>query len=447
MSSPLRTTSVPVEGSEEEDEKVDDEDEAHAKTEHRKYTRENLADGTILKASQTKEMDVQGLHDKQNFGVTDESPSDTQLGSQTTCHSDQTSSTILATQETLPTNLSSSQPSPSPLRPASSGPGYLANRRSASFMKFKEEMTSEDKRLSTSQPLPLHRSGSYLRLSMSDDGHAKVIDRAAPSPNPPRTINIAGRSGSLRRSYSTAGLNEKLKELDSDLTRKIPRTSAIGRSRDSRAWEFWCDSDARNSLSEKADQEMSGSAANAISLIRANNRGPLQTNQSRRNIPVMPQAALSRNGKPFRPALARASTSYGRLQTKACPALKTQTGDKKGSDEFEQPNTDSDKENWEPEDHINPRRQHASEPKYRPSRQVLGENMQVVSQGNSLGAMMASERQTRINADVEVDDDVARFMADGSKDDSSQSSSTSSGGSEELDCVQSLLSLSQGNWK
>jgi hypothetical protein len=423
----------------------DDEDEAHAKTEHGKYTRENLADGMILKTPQAKEMDAQGLKGKQILGFTKESSSGTQLGSQTTCHSAQTSSTIPATQETLPTDLSSSQPSPSPLRPTSR-PGYLANRRSASFIKLKEETTSEESCLSASQPLPLHRSGSYLRLSMSDDGQAKVIDRAAPSPNPPRTINISGRSGSLRRSYSTAGLNERLKELKSDLTRKIPRTSAIGRSRDSRAWEFWCDSDARNSLSEKADQEMSGSAANAISLIRANNRGPLQANQNRRNIPVMSHAALSRNGKPPRPTLARASTSQGRLQIKACPALKTQTGDKKGNDEFEQPNTDSDKENWEPEDHINPRRQYKSEPKHRPSRQVLGENMQVVSQGSSLGSMMASKRQTRINADVEVDDDVARFMADGSRENSSQAS-TSSGDTEELDCVQSLLSLSQGNWK
>jgi hypothetical protein len=237
-----------------------------------------------------------------------------------------------------------------------------------------------------------------------------------------------------------------LKELESDLPRKIPRTSAIGRSRDSRAWEFWCDSDARNSLSEKADQEMSGSAANAISLIRANNRGLLQANQSRKNIPVMPQATLSRSGKPFRPALARASTSHGRLQTKSYPTLK-QTGDKNGRDEFEQPNTDSDKENWEPENHINPQRQRTSEPKHRPSRQVLGDNMQVISQGSSLGDMMASKRQTRVNTDVEVDDDVARFMADGSKDSGSQPASTSSGDSEELDCVQSLLSLSQGNWR
>ena len=160
----------------------------------------------------------------------------------------------------------------------------------------------------------------------------------------------------------------------------------------------------------------------------------------------MPQATLNRNGKPFRPALARASTSHGRLQTKSYPTLK-QTGDKKDSDEFEQPNTDSDKENWDPEDCINSRRQHISEAKHRLSRQVLGNNMQVVSQGSNLGDMMASKRQTRINADVEVDDDVARFMADGSNDNSSQAASTSSGDSEELDCVQSLLSLSQGNWK
>jgi len=386
-------------------------------------------------------MDLQELQGKEILESTNESSPDTQLESQTTCHSTQTSSTIPTTQETLPTD-SSSQQSPSSLETASSGPGYLANRRSASFMKLKEEMTSEERLLSASQPLSLHRSGSYLRLSMTDDGQAKVIDRAAPSPNPPRTVDVVGRTGSLRRSYSAAGLTEKLKQAESDLTRKIPRRSAIGRSRDSRAWEFWCDSDARNSLSEKADQEMSGSAANAISLIRTNGRGPLQANQSRRNVPVMSQAVLSRSGKPSRPALVRASTSHGRLQTKAHPVVK-QTGDKKGSDEFEQPNTDSDKENWEPEGHVSSRLPHV----YRPSRQVLGENTQLLSQSSSLGAMMASEKQKRVKADIEIDGEVVRFMTGGSKHNSSHRTSTSSGDSEELDCVHSLLSLSQGNWK
>lgn len=379
----------------------------------------------------------------------------TDIGTQTTYHSAQTSSTMQATQDTLPTDLSSSQPSPSPLRPTSSGPGYLANRRNASFMKLKEEMTSDEKPLPplASQPIPtLHRSGSsYLRLSMTEDGHAKVIDRAAQSPNPPRTINMGNRA-SLRRSYSAAGLNDKLRAAEADFERpaKVPRTSgAMGRSRDSRAWEFWCDSDARNALAGKAEMERSGSAASAISLMRANSArsgGALQVNVNRRNVPISTSSAtgVEKPGKKARRPLARASTSYGRLQNKV--EMKNDSGGKlvradKEGEEWEQPNTDSDKENWEPEGVINPRRPHVYEPKWRPTRKVLGENVHAMSESSSLGAMMgrASYRS------VEVDDEVTKFL--GSNDASERGSASTNSSGEELDCVQSLLSLSQGNWR
>jgi hypothetical protein len=286
---------------------------------------------------------------------------------------------------------------------------------------------------------------------MTEDGHAKVIDRAAQSPNPPRTINMGNRA-SLRRSYSAAGLNDKLRAAEADLERaaKVPRMSGVmGRSRDSRAWEFWCDSDARNALASKAEMERSGSAANAISLMRANSArsgGALQVNVNRRNVLISTSSAtgVEKSGKKTRRPLARASTSFGRLQSKV--EVKNDSGGKlvraeKEGEEWEQPNTDSDKENWEPEGVINPRRPHLYEPKWRPTRKVLGENAHAMSESNSLGAMMGRASY----GSVEVDDEVKKLL--GSNEASESASASTTGSGEELDCVQSLLSLSQGNWR
>ena len=439
----------------ERDVESDDDDQAEQSDEKSKANPDNVSE-KVNQSQDPQTADIETRRGPSNLNTT--SPK-TDSETQTTCNSAQSSSTLSGTQGTAITELASSQPSPSPAHTTSSGPGYLANRRSASFMKFKDEQASEEQMLpSASQPVPtLQRSGSsYLRLSMTEDGHAKVIDRAAQSPNPPRTVSISQRAGGLRRSHSVAGLDEKLRAAESDARRasKVPRTSgAIGRSRDSRAWEFWCDSDARNALGRKAELESSGSAANAISLIRASSgRAALQTNTSRLNMPITQNRRAAPVGKPpagktARPPLARASTSLARLQTVGkdergvLPRKTGEPADDDDDDDWEQPNTDSDKENWEPEGVINPRRPHVYEPKWRPGRKALGENTREMSQSGSLGVMMARERNR--SAGAEVDDEVTRFMGERSKE--ASDSTTSSG--EELDCVQSLLSLSQGNWR
>ena len=388
--------------------------------------------------------DIDKSKDRHNVDIT--SPM-TDPETQTTCNSAQSSSTLSGTQGTAPTELASSHPSPSPAQTTSSGPGYLANRRSASFMMFKDENESEEQSflLSASQPVSsLQRSSSsYLRLSMTEDGHAKVIDRAAPSPNPPRTINASHRGGSLRRSHSAAGFNEQLRaaEAASPRAAKAPRTlAAPGRSRDSRAWEFWCDSEARGALGRKAELDRGGSAASAIGLMRAG--AALAALPTRRNVPLQ-RRGVAADAKRVGPALARAETSFGRLQSdrKGAGGKRAGKADPPDDEDWEQPNTDSDKENWEPEGLINPRRPHVYEPKWRPARKALGENTREMSYSGSLGALMAREMNT--NADADVDVEVARFMGGRSKE--ASESTTSSG--EELDCVQSLLSLSQGNWK
>jgi len=240
--------------------------------------------------------------------------------------------------------------------------------------------------------------------------------------------------------------------------RKFQRTSS-GRSRDSRAWEFWCDSDARNSLAEKADQERSGSAADAIGLIRSNSRGILRSNPSKRNLPVAPHVPAKRlkldTNKPQ--LLPPQSASVGNIPIKnAAPVPKTKSPAKRKAkdsqdDEFETPNTESDKENWEPLDQHSRRRVPPQTPQdKRTGRQILGENTQVLSQNSSLGAMMAREKRQKRgvqqdgeNVNPEYDEEVANFMK--VREDSSGRTSVESG--EDLDCVQGLLKLSQGNWR
>lgn len=378
--------------------------------------------------------------------------------------------------DTAPIELGSSQPLPSSqdsTQPAGLRPGYLANRRSASYIRLNEEELPSSITNAPAEPVQqpsrsMKRSHSFIRLSMTVDGKARVITDADQSPSPPRSQpppgRFTGRTAGLHRSYSAAGLNERLKEAASqEPSPKFARTS-IGRSRDSRAWEFWCDSDARNSLSEKADQERSGSAADAIGLIRANSRGTLRSNSNKRNAQLLMRQDSTKRCKDDglkspRPGLVRASTSYGRLQTK--PPDTVSTPDKgKGNDndsDFEVPQTESDKENWEPEDqHQGSRRSRVVEPHttgQQRQRQILGENTHILSQSSSLGAMMAREKQQQASGKKQVtntesfnpeeDDEIATFMSNRG----ANSGRTSISSGEELGCVEGLLALSQGNWR
>jgi hypothetical protein len=134
----------------------------------------------------------------------------------------------------------------------------------------------------------------------------------------------------------------------------------------------------------------------------------------------------------------RASTSYGRLQTK-----KGKSGDGDESDDLLQ--TESDKENWEPEVPKSQRRQQRAAPNLQRPRGVLRENTEIMSQSSSLGAMLAREKRKSMasgTSDPEQDDELRHFMASG---DLSARSSLST--AEEAGCVEGLLKLSQGNWR
>jgi hypothetical protein len=373
--------------------------------------------------------------------------------------------------EAGPTHTTDSQQAvPSSQGPTQSRTSWISNRRSASFVRYLEDYTpevitfpnapsrpSESPEVPAKTPSrPLKRTHSFMRLSTNENGTARIITDLDKTPSPPKSkktpSSFSRAAAGLRRSYSAAGLNDRLAAAArGEPSPKIPRTgSSIGRSRDSRAWEFWCDPETRSttSLTARAEQEESGSAADAIGILRANRR-ILAQNQARQNSSPLTRHSLHKVlGSPLvkksRGSMQRASTISGRISHNDYSDYK-KGGDSTESDEF--PQTESDKENWEPDASKSVRRDRqvaATPPASRGARQILGENTQLMSQASSLGAMLAKEKRSsgKIVVDPEQDDELRQFMGgDGASGRSSINSA------EEAGCVEGLLKLSQGQWR
>jgi hypothetical protein len=286
---------------------------------------------------------------------------------------------------------------------------------------------------------------------MTSEGAAKIITNDSPSPSPPRASQQLRQSVNSNQGAPVSSLD--LTRVSRDNASTSLRRSASGRSRDSRAWEFWCDKDSRNEAEEQAEKDASGSAADAIGLMRANSgRRVLAPLPSKRNASVARQPSAKRTKLDHTPAsLRRSSTSAGRLQhgvdSASKPGLQLKYSESGASIHI--PGNDSDKENWSPERQLLP----SSQPVMgsgggkhgRQGRSVLGESR---SAGNTSKPGRTSKRPPQTPrpraatdkvTDPDQDPELVAFMRDHRK-------SSSISGEEELDCVQGLLSLSQGRW-
>ena len=315
---------------------------------------------------------------------------------------------------------------------------------------------------------PLKRASSTVRLSMSLDGKAQVILDNGSSPSPPRLHQPAypsepSRPNTLQRSQSEIGSASQSFNVLYDSSMPWTRHLAPGRSRDARTWEFYCDSDARNALTVQAEEEQKGSAEGAIGLIRSSSSKVLGLNDGKRNVDMMtgkdPVKRKKTLGQTFqKPKLARTSSSVARLQT-ISPNIQTDVpqskvkGKKPGSQTnvYGDLSGDSDKENWVPgtrTSNIRRRRPVDSTASTRPP--VLQENNSIPSHSTSLGALLnqqdaaptrrrseSKEMDEKENKVSEVEEEVAVFMGESSVPREE----------EDLDCVQNLLSLSQGAWR
>ena len=361
-------------------------------------------------------------------------------------------------------------------------PGYLANRRSASFVIHDESRDGLSSSLTFKLPstgpakgvgdasgsVQSHkRISSCVRLSMSLDGKAEVTTRTGDTPSPPRSqptstaiVPVHRSNNGLQRSYSA--LEPGKNSVSEVVPIPYPRRSMTGRSRDARTWEFYCDNDARNALTEQAEREEKGSATAAIELIRSqsNNSKVMTPNPNKRNAHSQKPDSTKRQKADVqgtsKAKLARATSSVARLQTtnsngQTKKAVKVGEKKLKGGSQpaiWQEYEGDSDKENWEPgTQSSNPRRRRPGHSHQ--AARILEESFRVPSQSSSLDAMMNREGTTsrhsitkisnsegKENSGPEVDDEIAAFMGESGPREV-----------EDLDCVQNLLSLSQAAWQ
>ncbi|KIX05389.1 uncharacterized protein Z518_06261 [Rhinocladiella mackenziei CBS 650.93] len=269
----------------------------------------------------------------------------------------------------------------------------------------------------------LPRSSSMVRLAMTVDGAVKIRINNEPTPSPEKPCAAPPASqekakGGLARSKSAMGV-DTLRE-----SGQGPRCEAIGagfgRSRDARTWEFFCDSNSNDALATQAEAETAGSAVSAINLIRSNSF----KSRSQALSPSLTQGRTRsttalREGKP---KLSRAKSSLGRLQ--GFDGVTESSGHKpKHSGHVRSPSGDSDKENWAPGTRMS---EHALR-RTQPSgcqRPILQENK-----------------------DMTFPDPGSSRKRRGERTGGQPSPSKEKAKGEELDCVQGLLSLSQGAWR
>ncbi|KUJ22720.1 uncharacterized protein LY89DRAFT_680839 [Mollisia scopiformis] len=350
----------------------------------------------------------------------------------------------------------------------SSTPGYLANRWNSVSSSFSTPASSQPAQMFTppitqaSQPASCPERidetastpASRIRLSLSLDGKAELVT-SSPSPphhQAPRPSSSSASSipqkriRTLQRSQSALPFGHRSSSSSSG-SPFLPRLPT-GRSRDARTWEFCCDGEVRDELTAHAENESHGSAVAAISLIRSASNSALKSNANKRNAPaVKPDSA--KYGK--KPKLGRALSSLARLQNPGASSSKLSPDPNTFSKDglMRSPSGDSDKENWVPHEGGGGNRTRRPLPSSRPDKQanpraVLGDNHNVPTHATNFGGRKNRKRapvETNIFEDqentVEVGEEVEKFMR-------GEVSPSKKG---DLDCIQGLLSLSQGNWR
>ena len=313
-------------------------------------------------------------------------------------------------------------------------------------------------------PQPLQRTPSLMRLSMSLDGKACVTSGSGTTPSPPRiktTPDPAVTESSSGTQKNSDVTNESREVTADSLPLPFPNRPAVGRSRDARTWEFYCDKEARDALTEQAEREESGSAIAAIALIKSSSQNirALTANANKRIAQSQKDEAAKRhkagNGLHERPKFGRSKSSFPNMQAgggtdwKANQRKDRNKFRKSGSqsDIFEIYEGDSDKENWMPGTQRSnpPRRQPPGLAGYRP---ILGEHLR---HSSSLSALKNGSKTLRRSASLIVsakqDSKENRAILSNEEAPSPWLGNSDPREADDLDAVQNLLSLSQGAWR
>jgi hypothetical protein len=279
---------------------------------------------------------------------------------------------------------------------------------------------------------------------MTSEGNATVTTKSNSIPSPPRPL----------QTVESATLNSQVYRLPPIQTAELVHTpslpplkrSSSGRSRDSRAWEFWCDKDARGELEDKAEKDASGSAADAIGLLRSNSgRRILGALPAKGNVLQSRQSFSSKRYKHDSAArgFSRSNTSFGRLQHESTRAAIDTNVVKIASNTIHIPGNDSDKENWSPDSEAHGPIVNSvptGSKLLKPSKDALRDCDTFANKDKSARERIQRRLSIGENVSPEDDPEIAAFMKGGRR-------GSSVSGEEEMDCVQGLLSLSQGNWR
>ncbi|KAL8942594.1 MAG: hypothetical protein Q9216_001576 [Gyalolechia sp. 2 TL-2023] len=362
-------------------------------------------------------------------------------------------------------------------------------QRHASFALF-DECQSETPVTTPGLPAPLKRTTSQPRLSTSLSGSVRIKTGISPSPSPPRPHSLNTNpqprsSGPLQRSQSA---------MVTSTSPSARPVASFGRSKDSRSWQFFCDSAGKDELSKQAELEQKGSAAGAINLLRCKSKGSFPTDATNINPNKRTATSTKLEGQKrvkkeggataVKPKLSRALSSAARLQnptsltskhsnsklgrqaaaTTTKVIINTDDKDPKKKttsiDIFNDGN-ESDKENWAPgtEVSVAPRRRpHRPHGAAASRTKILGENPYMSSQSVSLNPrngnagnrsvprapQIGKENKHHCNVD---DDEVEAFMSGGNGFVGEEDNDDDADDEEDLNCVQGLLSLSQGAWR
>ncbi|KAL8994837.1 MAG: hypothetical protein Q9169_005313 [Polycauliona sp. 2 TL-2023] len=392
----------------------------------------------------------------------------------------------------LPALSTSTSVSDDSIRPISKPLKASKKKPDACFTLY-DESQSDVQSVAPCLPVPTKRKQSQPRLATSLDGSVRVRTGNSPTPSPPRP-----RDSLFSRQPRASGPLQRSQSAIVTPTFPLPRsTASIGRSRDSRTWEFYCDPNARDELTKQAEREQSGSAVGAIGLIRSCSKGSLSagsrpTNPHKRNATASKPDSGKRlkadtSIKTSKPKLARATSSIARLQnprslSKMSNANKSTTpvtaNNNSDSSKKKKPTytdlldgNESDKENWAPgtQTSVTPRRTKPNTPQTN----ILTENQHLPSLSSSLDVLLSRDSSgnarhprrgnkmgTRV-IDLEAGKRGQENERDGSDDDGVREFMTARNGSgsgenvivggdgdeEDLDCVEGLLKLSRGDWR
>ncbi|KAL4800395.1 hypothetical protein BDV19DRAFT_352912 [Aspergillus venezuelensis] len=290
-------------------------------------------------------------------------------------------------------------------------------------------------------PSPPKGRRDSLRISMSADGQAVVRGAGEPSPSKNRISMFSARKprlAGLRRSTSAVALGTPPSSLQKE--------RSFGRSRDPRIWESFFDTDARSALSTPFSSQSTPNA-----MRSSGQRSLTRSLSARHPVLLTPNTPSSEHqGTPITQAmrekrrkLSRTVSSLGRLESgRKVLGEKTPSNLKKSFKDDELEDGDSDKENWIPGTRIAQSRRRTVSHQQRP---ILKD-----SNGRSSGPQAKAQPSARFRMSQPfvrkqngsksmsgLGTDVSAFV--GGENTASQE--------EDLDCIQGLLSLSQGAWR